>query len=57
MTALALMLRPIDGGWAVCLTNGEELVRYRGLFSRQLALRYMARYMRSALRPGRASPR
>jgi hypothetical protein len=44
MTAPALMLCPTDSGWAVCLTTGQELVRYRGLLSKQLALRYLRRY-------------
>jgi hypothetical protein len=56
MIALALVMRPVDRGWAVYLTNGEELVRYRGLFARQLALRYMQRYTRSALTPRRPLP-
>ena len=43
MTALAIMIRPTDAGWAVCLTNGQELIRYRGLFSKRLALRYFQR--------------
>jgi hypothetical protein len=47
MTAFALMMRPIDGGWAVCLTSGDELVRYRGFLARALALRYLQRYTRS----------
>jgi hypothetical protein len=48
MTALALMMRPIDRGWAVYLTNGQELVRYRGFLAKQLALRYLQRYARVA---------
>jgi hypothetical protein len=56
MTALALMMRPIDRGWAVYLTNGEELVRYRGLFAQQLALRYLRRYARCALKPRHLLP-
>lgn len=47
MPALSLMIRPTKNGWAVCLTNGEELVRYRGFYSKQLALRYLSRYARS----------
>ena len=27
---LAIILKPIFGGWAVCLTDGRELVRFRG---------------------------
>jgi hypothetical protein len=44
MTGLLLMLRQTDSGWAVCLTNGEELVRYSGWFSRRLAVRYIESY-------------
>lgn len=58
MTALALTLRPIDHGWGVYLTNGQELAHYRGLFSKQLALRYLRRYAReiSASRRSRRNP-
>ncbi|MGI8904447.1 MAG: hypothetical protein ACR2IP_12525 [Solirubrobacteraceae bacterium] len=55
MPALALMMRPTVDGWAVCLTNGEELVRYRGFWSKQLAQRYLQRYVRSALVPWRST--
>jgi hypothetical protein len=51
MTALALMIRPTDHGWGVYLTNGEELVQYRGFFAKPLALRYLQRYTRATLRP------
>jgi hypothetical protein len=51
MTALALMIRPTDHGWGVYLTNGEELVQYRGFFSKQLALRYLQRYTRASPQP------
>jgi hypothetical protein len=50
------MIRPTDEGWGVYLTDGQELVRYRGFFAKQLALRYLQRYTRAALRP-RSSPR
>ena len=43
MSALTLMLRPVPGGWAVYLSNGRELARYRGLAARWRALRYLAR--------------
>jgi hypothetical protein len=45
MTALALMIRPTANGWAVYLTNGQELARYRGFWSKQRALRYLQRYI------------
>lgn len=47
MTALALTIRPTQNGWAVCLSNGLELVRYRGPFSKRLAMRYLLRYARA----------
>jgi hypothetical protein len=53
MTALAIMIRPTDTGWAVCLTNGQELIRYRGLFSKRLALRYLQRCTEAHSIPGR----
>jgi hypothetical protein len=43
MTVLALMIRPTHDGWGVYLTNGRELIRYRGIGSRLRALRYLAR--------------
>jgi hypothetical protein len=51
MTGAALLLRPTDSGWAVCLSNGQELVRYSGWFSRRLAVRYVQRYMQQLQRP------
>jgi hypothetical protein len=42
--SLAVGLRPTASGWAVCLSNGQELVRYDGLFARSLALRYLRLY-------------
>ncbi len=47
MAALSLIMRRTDNGWAVCLTDGQELIRYRGFCSKQLALRYLQRYARS----------
>jgi hypothetical protein len=49
------MMRPTDDGWAVCLTDGHELARYRGFCSKQLALRYLQRYTRS-ISKARRSP-
>ena len=46
VSALALMIRPTRNGWAVCLSNGQELVHYRGPFSKRLAMRYLERYIR-----------
>lgn len=53
MTALAIMIRPTDAGWAVCLTNGQELIRYRGLFSKRLALCCLQRCTEANPIPGR----
>ncbi|HUZ30391.1 MAG TPA: hypothetical protein VMU90_14180 [Solirubrobacteraceae bacterium] len=43
MSALALILKPIDHGWAVMLSDGRELVRFVGLGARRRALRYLER--------------
>jgi hypothetical protein len=45
MTAVALIMRATDDGWGVYFSNGQELVRYRGFWSRQLALRYLQRFI------------
>ena len=42
MNALAAMLKPLDRGWAVTLTDGRELARFTGLAAKQRALRYLA---------------
>jgi len=39
--ALAIILTPIPGGWAVRLTDGRELTRFRGPGARHRALRYL----------------
>jgi hypothetical protein len=38
---LAIMLNPIRAGWAVCLTDGRELARFRGPGAHFRALRYL----------------
>jgi hypothetical protein len=43
MTALALMIAPTVAGWAVYLTDGREVARYRGIGAKRRALRYVAR--------------
>jgi hypothetical protein len=43
MNAVAMMIRPIPYGWAVQLTDGRQLARFRGPGSRWRALRYLAR--------------
>lgn len=40
-SALAIILKPILWGWAVCLTDGRELARFHGLGARGRALRYV----------------
>jgi hypothetical protein len=57
MTALALTMRPTDGGWAVYLTNGYELVRYRGFFAERRAANYLQRCARTGVRPGETPSR
>jgi hypothetical protein len=54
MTAVALLIRPTDNGWGVYLSNGQELTRYRGPWSRTLAVRYLQRYTQAA--PPRRPP-
>ncbi len=39
--ALAIKLKQVPGGWAVCLTDGRELARFCGLGARLRALRYL----------------
>ena len=41
MNALAVILKPIDHGWAVTLSDGRELARFTGLAARRRALRYL----------------
>jgi hypothetical protein len=38
---LAIILNPIRAGWAVCLTDGRELARFRGPGARFRALRFL----------------
>jgi hypothetical protein len=42
MNALAVMLRPIRGGWAIDLTNGREIARFTGIGAKYRAIRYLA---------------
>jgi len=42
MSAVAVILKPIDHGWAVALTDGRELARFTGLGARWRAMRYIA---------------
>lgn len=41
MNTLAIVLKPIICGWAVCLTDGQELARFRGPGARWRALDYV----------------
>jgi uncharacterized membrane protein YbhN (UPF0104 family) len=42
MNTLAVMLEPVEHGWAVTLTDGRELARFIGPGARRRALRYLA---------------
>ena len=42
MTGLAVMLKPIESGWAVTLTDGRELARFTGFGAKARAMCYMA---------------
>ena len=42
MNAVAVILKPIDHGWAVALTDGRELARFTGLAAKWRAARYLA---------------
>jgi hypothetical protein len=43
MRTLALMIGPTADGWAVYVTDGREVGRYRGLGAKRRALRHVAR--------------
>ena len=51
--SLAILLQPVAWGWAVCLTNGRELARFRGPGAHRRALRWLAA---SGLSPHPARP-
>jgi len=40
-STLAVLLKPILWGWAVCLTDGRELARFYGPGARLRALHYV----------------
>ena len=42
MISVALVLRPVEHGWVVALTDGRELARFTGLGARWRAIRYIA---------------
>ncbi len=51
MTSLSLMLRPTESGWAVCLSDGQELSHFSGWFARRLAVGYLEHYIEQLQRP------
>jgi hypothetical protein len=59
--AVAIILRPTPGGWAVCLTDGHQLARFRGPGARIRAQLYLARYLSAGISArtsfGRLQPR
>jgi hypothetical protein len=42
MKPVAVILKPVDHGWAVALTDGRELARFTGPGARWRATRYIA---------------
>lgn len=38
---LAIIMRPLPFGWALCLSDGRELARFRGFGARSRALRHL----------------
>ncbi len=52
--ALAMTLRPVPCGWAVQLTNGRELARFRGPGALWRAQRYLRRAVEAARSPFRS---
>lgn len=43
MNAVAVILKPVNRGWAVALTDGREVARFTGLGAKWRAIRYIAR--------------
>lgn len=48
MNALRIILKPTAHGWAVYLTDGRELARFRGPGSKWRALRYLTAATRAS---------
>ena len=44
MNAVALILKPIDHGWAVALTDGREVARFTGPGAKWRAIRCIAEW-------------
>ena len=42
MNPLAVVLKPVNHGWAVALTDGREVARFTGPTAKHRALRYVA---------------
>lgn len=42
MNSVAVILRPVDHGWVVALTDGREVARFTGLGAKWRATRYIA---------------
>ena len=36
------MLKPLENGWAVTLTDGREVMRFTGVCAKRRAMRYLA---------------
>ena len=51
MNPLTLMLTHIRHGWAVTLSDGRELIRFKGLCARRRAERYTPTYCAGRERP------
>ena len=42
METLTAILKPVEHGWAVALSDGRELARFTGLAARRRALCYLS---------------
>jgi hypothetical protein len=51
MTMLAVEIGPTDRGWAVFLTDGRVLARFRGPGAKRRALHYLAQMMEAVNGP------
>jgi len=43
MNAVAVILKPVDHGWVVALTDGRVVARFTGLGAKWRATRYITR--------------
>jgi hypothetical protein len=50
-SANTISVAPVEGGWAVMLTDGRELARFSGPAARRNALRYVANVNRVRRHP------